>query len=336
MDYKYIFGPVLSGRIGLSLGIDLLGAEICSLDCVYCEVGATTELTMARKPYIPAATILKELAHWKNEGPGQTTQPEFITLGGMGEPTLNSDLAVIISGIRDLFPSTPVAVLTNATTFTDPVVRKELLNADVVLPSMDSLIEEDFRKVNRPCKELKAAEIRQGVLDFKAQFSGKLFLEILLVKDYNDSKENLSLLKDFCAELDPERVDIVTLSRPGTLASAKAVSPETMELWQSTLQTEKKKMTTARQVAIKDNTDSSGVASDMDDKISHSALGERIIASVSRRPQTIAQLALALGVDEEHINTVVAGLLARNAIRPVDSESSINGEIWFHAPAVRQ
>ena len=55
--YKYIFGPVPSRRLGLSLGVDIIPPKLCTLDCIYCEVGATDKRGLARKEYFPAAEI---------------------------------------------------------------------------------------------------------------------------------------------------------------------------------------------------------------------------------------------------------------------------------------
>ncbi len=42
--YNYIFGPVPSRRLGMSLGVDLVRKKVCSLNCVYCEVGKPQNL----------------------------------------------------------------------------------------------------------------------------------------------------------------------------------------------------------------------------------------------------------------------------------------------------
>ena len=168
-----VFGPVCSGRLGLSLGLDLLGAKICSFDCLYCEVGPTRCFTLERRPYVSAGQVLSELEDFlRQDHPGF----EVITLGGMGEPTLNSDLAGIIKGARELAPGVPVAVLTNSSLMSDKAVRQELGLADMVLPSMDSLEPSEYLRLNRPVSGLRLADIRQGLLDFRKDFAGLLRL----------------------------------------------------------------------------------------------------------------------------------------------------------------
>ncbi len=164
MEFRTIFGPVLSSRLGRSLGLDLLGKKICTHDCLYCEVGPTTTHTLRRAPYVPARTLLTELALWKEHA---DSSPDHITLGGSGEPCLNSDLPEIISGVKNLFPHTPVAVLTNSALIGHPDVRTALLQADVILPSMDTLDPQAFLRLNRPHKGIELSRMAQDLLDFR-------------------------------------------------------------------------------------------------------------------------------------------------------------------------
>ena len=132
--YKYLFGPVPSRRLGMSLGIDLVPRKVCSLDCVYCEVGKTTKLTLERKEYILFDNVIKELTHYFENNP----DPDYITFSGSGEPTLNSRIGDIIKFVKQNRPEIPIAILTNGTLLFDPEVRDELKIADVVLPSLDA------------------------------------------------------------------------------------------------------------------------------------------------------------------------------------------------------
>ena len=95
--YKYIFGPVPSRRLQMSLGVDLVPHKVCSLDCVYCECGKTTKLTLERKEYVPKKAVLKELSHFLDNNPA----PDYITFSGAGEPTLNSAIGEILSFIKN-------------------------------------------------------------------------------------------------------------------------------------------------------------------------------------------------------------------------------------------
>jgi wyosine [tRNA(Phe)-imidazoG37] synthetase (radical SAM superfamily) len=189
--YKYIFGPVPSRRLGMSLGVDLVPHKVCSLDCVYCECGPTTKLTIDRKEYIPFEKVRRELEHYFAINP----EPDYITFSGSGEPALNSRIGDVLHFIKENKPDVPVAVLTNGTLFSDKQVRDELLDADVVLPSLDAASELSFCKINRPHHELNVGDYLKGLYDFRNEYKGKIWLEVLIIPGYNDSKENLILLK---------------------------------------------------------------------------------------------------------------------------------------------
>ncbi|MDY0305791.1 MAG: radical SAM protein [Desulfovibrionaceae bacterium] len=312
--YRYVFGPVLSGRLGRSLGLDLLGSKVCSMDCVYCEVGPTTIRTRERKPWAAPRDILAELRSWKAEG---FDDPDVVTLGGSGEPTLNSGLPEIIAGCRSILPGVPVAVLTNSSLLPDPLVRRELGAADMILPSLDSLVEEEFQAVNRPHRSLRLAEIARGIQDLRREFPGRLCLEVLLVKGYNDSGRNLDLLRDYCAELKPERVDVVTLSRPGTLDSAEAVDSHTLGLWRKALGTQ------AAPVGP-------GVKASASARLTENRLREALAASLARRPQTLAQLAGALGADPGVVRKALERMVRERQLDAIESD----GQIFYSRPGV--
>ncbi len=338
--YRYVFGPVMSGRLGRSLGLDLLGRRVCSMNCVYCESGALEQLTLTRKAYVPAAELLAELERWEaaRKAAGEAL-PEVVSLGGLGEPTLNSDLPAIIDGVRGLLPGVPVAVLTNASLMTDPQVRLELAKADMLLPSLDSLVPEEFALVNRAHPGLDPKDIADGILAFRKDSRAaskdsqarhtKLFLEILLVAGVNDSERNLELLAAFCNRLQPDRVDVVTLSRPGTEAQARAVDAATLSRWRERLAGQ------AAQAGERDNPrerakGAAGSRLAVCEKNGHKRNGSvqpdeiraRLLASLARRPQTGAQLAEALLADQDAVSTVLAELLGagRIAVRRQDGQ----------------
>ncbi|MBU4394464.1 MAG: radical SAM protein, partial [Proteobacteria bacterium] len=154
---KYLFGPVYSRRLGHSLGIDLLPPKICSLNCVYCEVGPTTDLTCDRKEYVPTEEILKEIDQVLARGAAERHIDVF-TLTAMGEPTLHTGLGEIIAYLKKKTDK-PVAVLTNGTLFFDPKVRAELSAADIVIPSLDAARQESFDRVNQPAAAVNLEQV---------------------------------------------------------------------------------------------------------------------------------------------------------------------------------
>ncbi|MCK5783226.1 MAG: radical SAM protein, partial [Desulfobacterales bacterium] len=139
MTDNLIYGPVPSRRLGFSLGVDLVPYKVCSYNCIYCQIGPTPETTNIRKPYISSKQILLQLFNCLDEG----IKPDYITLGGSGEPTLNSEIADIIKGIKS-YTDIPVTVLTNGSLLMNEKVRQDLCGADVVLPSFDACDERSF------------------------------------------------------------------------------------------------------------------------------------------------------------------------------------------------
>ncbi|MGE0089693.1 MAG: radical SAM protein [Bacteroidales bacterium] len=218
--YKHLFGPVPSRRLGMSLGVDLVPHKVCSLNCIYCECGATTKLTTDRNEYVPYDEIIAELNNFFKNNPN----PEYITFSGAGEPTLNIYIGRIIEYIKYNFQGIPVAVLTNGTLLSNTEVRKELLLADLVLPSLDAADDLAFRKIDRPLKDFSITNYIQGLIDFRKEFSGMIWLEIMILPGYNDNLQNLNLLKDAIVKIKPEKVQLNTLDRPGVIESIRAAS----------------------------------------------------------------------------------------------------------------
>jgi len=321
---RYVFGPVMSRRLGRSLGLDLLGARICSMNCVYCESGPLAKLTLARAPYVPADALLSELAAWETRRAELGVPlPDAATLGGMGEPTLNSDMPEIIEGIRRILPGVPVAVLTNASLMPDPAVRAELARADIILPSLDSLVPEEFARVNRGHPALAPAAIGEGILAFRRESRAKVYLEVLLAAGVNDSARNLNLLANYCARLLPDRVDVTTLSRPGTEEWARPVEAATLALWRGRLGplSRSEQETVAEQALAGRREKRHEQSGGMDRRAGHaedqSDVRARILASLARRPQTAAQLASALFATVDEVARALTELLAQGLAEEV-------------------
>ncbi|MFV0422679.1 radical SAM protein [Oleidesulfovibrio sp.] len=319
MTFAYVFGPVASSRLGHSLGLDLLGKRICSMDCLYCEVGRTDSLTSERAPYVPAKDILNELAAWRNENP--TTHVDYVTLGGSGEPTLNSDMGLIISGCKQIMPDEPVAVLTNATLMHHDDVRAELALADVVLPSLDSLVESEFRAINRPAKGITARQIADSLLSFRKEYGGQIFLEILLSQGVNDSQENLTLLKQFVLDFAPDRVDVTTLSRPGAFEQAKPVPREIRAAWCDALNACLPEADPQKRTVFL-RTGQRADFTERDDRAVETMLHQ----TLARRPQTAGQLALALSLPLDRVERALDALIRSGSVTTLPAGIMQQGE----------
>ncbi len=209
MKFKYLFGPVPSRRLGLSLGVDLVPFKVCSYDCIYCEVGSTTLKTVERKEYVPLEEVKRELEKFRSLG----IEVDFITFSGFGEPTLHIGIGELINWIRERFPL-PVAVLTNGSLLGDPQVRKELMGAHVVLPSLDAGTQEVFGLINRPHPTVSFQKMVRGLEAFTREFPGEVWLEILLVRGFNDHPRELGALARLVKRINPARVQLNTVVRP--------------------------------------------------------------------------------------------------------------------------
>ena len=216
-----VFGPVSSRRLGFSLGIDLIPFKTCTLDCVYCQLGRTTHKTLQRKEYTSMDGILPEVERIVDKG----NRVDYITFSGSGEPTLHSGIGKIISRIKRI-SSIPVAVLTNGTLLGQRQVQKDLWKSDLVIPSLDAVDERIFQRINRPYASLNTKMIIQGLVDFAGKFPGKIWLEVMLVRELNDSKEHIEKMARIIGRLPVEKVQLNTPVRPPAEDFACALPPK--------------------------------------------------------------------------------------------------------------
>jgi wyosine [tRNA(Phe)-imidazoG37] synthetase (radical SAM superfamily) len=207
---KYIFGPVPSRRLGRSLGVDLVPYKTCTFDCIYCDLGRTTHKTISRESYVKPEEIRREL---ELTLPTLSKKPDYITLSGSGEPTLNQHIGEIIHNVKDL-TSIPLAVLTNGSLFCLEEVREALVGADVVIPSLDAINDVTFQCLNRPHPSLKIDEIISGLIQFRNQYRGQIWLEVVFCRGINDDKEEIERLKGVIERIQPDRVQLNTPVRP--------------------------------------------------------------------------------------------------------------------------
>jgi len=292
---RYIFGPVPSRRLGFSLGVDLTGHKRCSLNCIYCQLGPTPRRTVARRQYIVIADIIAELKRALRSN----RRIDFITLSGSGEPTLNSKIGPLIKAIKKI-TAIPVAVLTNSTLLTNPRVAKGLLEADVVAPSLDAASQEVFRKINRPHKSLKIAQIIEALVAFRRQFTHQLWLEILFVKGVNDSAQEISRLVRQVKRIKPHKVHLNTVVRPPAEAFAKPVSQAFL------LRTAKKFSPPAECiVAAHRPRQTKGTR----------VTAEQIVRMAKRRPVTMQDICASLGLHAAEALKIVNPLLHQGQLR---------------------
>lgn len=311
--YKYIFGPVPSRRLGMSLGVDMVPKKVCSLNCVYCEVGQTTLLTTQRNEYVPKREIIEELKDFFANHP----DPDYITFSGYGEPTLNIALGEVIAYLKKEKPGVPVAVLTNGTLFSDPAVRQSLLQADLVLPSLDAATTEVFQKINRPSGMLDLEKYLEGLADFRKEFTGKIWLEVFILPGFNDSIPQLDGLKKAILKIHPDAVQLNTLDRPGTEPGLRSATRKELE-------------------SIKDYWDIQGVEiiSSSTTRKNTTAYREdirdAILETINRRPCTLDDISRITGLHVNEINKYLSALEATGTIRTERLERGL-----FYMPAQR-
>ena len=221
---KHIFGPVPSRRLGISLGIDIIPFKTCTFNCIYCECGETNNLTVKRRRFVSVKTIINELKHYIPE----VKHLNFITFSGSGEPTLNKDLGKMIREIKKM-TRVPIAVLTNGSLLHLKEVRNDLLNADLVLPSLDTASSETFSKINQPHKSLDIHQITDGLREFRREFNGQIWLEVFIVKGINDNNGELDKLYRSIQIIQPDKVQLNSLDRPPTYDHVEPVDMKTME-----------------------------------------------------------------------------------------------------------
>ncbi|MDD5506544.1 MAG: radical SAM protein, partial [Candidatus Omnitrophica bacterium] len=174
---RYIYGPVKSRRLGLSLGVSLTLHKTCNFDCLYCQLGRTPVKTQKRGEYIKAEDIIGEVKLWFENNPSQAAQLDFVTISGSGEPTLNIKIGELIQEIRKITPAR-LAVITNASLLSDAALRSELLGADLLVPSLDAVIPSVFERIDRPHPGIKIEDIKNGLVAFRKEFKGEIWLEV--------------------------------------------------------------------------------------------------------------------------------------------------------------
>ncbi|MCX7857880.1 MAG: radical SAM protein [Deltaproteobacteria bacterium] len=221
---RFVFGPVPSRRLGFSLGVDVIPWKYCNFDCIYCQVGKTTNKDLRRSSFFNREDILHEIEEVLRSG----VEIDYITFSGSGEPTLNKDLGWLIEKVKKV-TNIPVAVITNGSLLSDNEVREELMMADVVLPSLDAVSEDIFRYINRPHIDIELDEIIDGLKTFSKNFKGKVWLEVMIIKDINDDIEELEKLKNITDEINVEKIQLNTVVRPPAEDFVEGLSKKELE-----------------------------------------------------------------------------------------------------------
>ncbi len=287
---KCVFGPVPSRRLGLSLGIDLLPYKTCSMDCVYCECGATTHLTCERREYFPTDAVIAELDSVLEKHP----KIDYVTFSGVGEPTLHSGIGRIIRHIHDHYPALKSCLITNSSLLGDPQLQEELAPVSLIVPSLDGSTEEELFRINRQDASVTLHSVVEGLCSFRSRYPHiAMWLEIFIVPGVNDSMESAERFRQLADRIHPDKVQLNSLDRPGVVdwvyPADRAVLEKIAEVIGKAVPVE----IVARhkqQVTVQQN-DHPDVAQ----------YNELILKTVRSRPCTAEDLVSALGIPADRI-----------------------------------
>ena len=303
--YRHIFGPVLSRRLGRSLGVDIMPFKTCTYDCVYCEQGRTTNLTASRKNYVSVDNVHAELKEYL----ASHTTPDYITLSGAGEPTLHSGLGDIVQGIKSL-TSVPVAAITNSSLLWDPAVRNGLCDADVVLPSLDAGNAHLFERIDRPVPGISFEQMVTGLIAFRESFRNAIWLEVMLMYGVTSGESEVGEIAEWVRCIRPDRVQLNTVVRPPSESFALPISRDRLEQLASLFD--------PRAEVIADYAGPSHETENSPDTT-------RVLELLERRPCSLSEIAGTLGIRSIEAMKLVQYLLIQNKI----AETCHGNETYF-------
>ena len=295
---KYIFGPVFSRRLGFSLGVDLVPHKVCSMDCLYCEVGPTTEKTAERAEYVPLDGVKRELSLFLSSSP----EVDYITFSGYGEPTLFSRLGELVGWLKENYPNYRLALLTNASLLNRDDVINDVKGIDVVLPSLDAASQEVFERLNRPVEGLTVDTVIEGIERLLKETGCRVWVETLFVKGINDSPQEVDRIGKVIHRLSPHKWQINTVARPPAYG-VEGLSYEEL-----------------RQIAEKVGYPATEIVARSKArkrKFPFSQLKEEVYRIVVRRPCPVEEIADALGVLTEEVGEVVESLKREGKVKEV-------------------
>jgi len=307
----YIFGPVPSRRLGRSLGIDLVPLKTCTYDCIYCQLGRTTCKTLQRKKWFPLDEIVEELRE------KISSSPDYITLAGSGEPTLYSRIGELIEKIRSM-TDIPVAVLTNGSLFWQKDVRRELMGANLVIPSLDAGNPVMFQAVNRPHRDISFEQMLEGLIAMKYEFRGLYWLEVFFLGGYTAIPGEGQAIARCARLIKPDLVQLNTVTRPPSEDYAAGVCRTHLEKLAG--------LFVPRAAVIADYRDIHG-------KAEFTATRDTVLEMIKRRPCSIEDIAGGLGIHPNEAAKHVGELLA---IGRIEQLLPVGGKSFFRISPGRE
>ena len=293
---SYFYGPVPSRRLGFSLGVDLIPKKTCSFDCIYCQLGLSDKKTTRRSFFIDRHKFSKSLKEIIKNHP----KIDYITISGSGEPTLHKDLDKIIAIIKRAAKNKyPLCVITNSSLLYRKKVRKELLKADLIIPSLDAATSKTYHKINRPCKGITFKNIVKGLIELRKEFKGEIWLEIMLVKGVNDAIAEAKKFKQIIKKVKPDKVQLNLPIRP---AGVKISLPSAQRL---------KKI---KEIIFEDVEVVSGFSATRRLPKSYKSLDKKILRFLKVRPASLEDLMHSFSANPNQISKELNFLLEKKRI----------------------
>ena len=288
-----VYGPVLSRRLGRSLGVDVIPYKTCTYDCIYCQLGRTTCKTVARHSWMPVEELLQQIANRLG------TRPDWVTIGGSGEPTLYADMGALIRKIKEL-TDIPVAVLTNGSLLGSKEVRDDLLPADLVIPSLDAGNPELFKYVNRPHQSISFERMVEGLIQFRREYAGQYWLEVLLVGGITGITGPVEQIAAIADRIKPDHIHLNTVVRPPAEAYAMPVPMDLLECYAAAFGDKATVIAELPETDIQSAVDTYPAA---------------LLDLLSRRPSTIQDIAKFLGMHLAEAVKYMDRLIAKGQVQ---------------------
>ena len=317
LKHTLLFGPVPSRRLGISLGVDLVPYKTCTMDCIYCESGGTTDLTLDRKEFFPTSEVLSELGGYLESDP----ELDYITFSGAGEPTLHSGIGRIIAFIKDNYPEYKIALLTNGMLLSDEETFNDVKDVDLIVPSLDAADEATFKKINRPAEEFDFSLLIDSFRRFHQHSDAEFILEIFIVPGINDTPESLAGFAEAVKYINPDKVQLNSLDRPGAESWVPKMSEEAMKRV-------KQKLNGSIEIEIVGKFTPSESANFAENEDEYKNIDQKILDLIARRPATLDDFKASMGYSEDTLRNVLNRLIKKQLIV---SEKRERGEFYLTA-----